>query len=112
VSFCLEIERRWNIFVEEHKLEVKDIKIKSTKSEKRFLNGEYIIIEGECKVNPGDYGSFDEEPFIMSFIYEGKPNESSSKLLEYLGVMGWHEYIKINHKEPDTLISFINKNII
>jgi len=48
----------------------------------------------------------------MSFIYEGKPNESSSKLLEYLGVMGWHEYIKINHKEPDTLISFINKNII
>lgn len=48
----------------------------------------------------------------MDFIYEGKPNESASKLLEYLGVAGWHKYIKMNHKEPDTLMDFINKNKI
>lgn len=85
-------------------LEINDIKIKNSKYEKRFF-GEYIIVEGSCKVTPDE-----EETFEMDFIYEGKHNEPSSKLLNYLKESGWYTYREMNYRKPDTLMDFINKH--
>lgn len=91
------------------KLEVKNIKIKNINIEHRFLSGKYIIIEGYCTVNPDD---FREEPFVMDFVYEGKSNEPSSKLTEYLQTLGWQRYQEMCHEKEDTLIEFVNRNKI
>ncbi len=85
---------------------IEDIVIKETIPERRLLSA-YIIVKGACKVVPDDFG---EEPFTMNFTYEGRPNEPSSKLLEYLIEEGWNTYRKMIYKEPDTLMDFINKH--
>lgn len=95
--------------IHQGKLEVKNIKIKNINIEHRFLSGKYIIIEGCCTVNPDD---FREEPFVMDFVYEGKSNEPSSKLTEYLQTLGWQRYQEMCREKEDTLIEFVNRNKI
>lgn len=97
------------IFVVEHKANIKDIVINSSKTETRFLGSKYIIVRGTCKVMPDDNIEIDE-PFTMDFTYEGKPGEPSSKLQDYLSVRGWNKYIEMNRGESDTLMDFIKKH--
>jgi len=87
-------------------LEIEDIVIKDYTLEKR-PNGK-MYVTGNCKVKTDDF----DEDFTMDFTYKGKSNESNSKLLEYLKVLGWEEYKKKNYKRPESLIEFCNRKYI
>ena len=84
---------------------IEDIVIKDYTVEKK-PNGKIYIV-GNCKVKTDDF----DEDFMMDFTYEGKSNESNSKLLEYLKELGWKENKKRNYKKPQTLIEFVTENI-
>lgn len=89
--------------VEPNRIDIEDVIIKSTETERR-ING-YIIVKGTCKVKTGDFG---EEDFIMDFVYEGKPNEPKSKLLDHLKIVGWRKCQEKFYKAPETLMDLIN----
>jgi len=84
---------------------IEDIKIKDYTTEKK-PNGK-IYVNGSCRVKTDDF----DEDFIMDFEYEGRSNESNSKLLEHLKEKGWEEYKKRNYKKPESLIEFCNRNL-
>jgi len=87
---------------------IEDIKIKSKSSGRRFITGEFFILKGTCRIVPSDFG---EESFIMNFIYEGKPDEPSYKLFDYLRNISWWENRKINYEPSETLMEFVESNL-